>query len=350
MCQSQRLAGQLRSHRHCLSRKRTDKSARGRGARAACFSPNDSGGYVYHGPVYRPGKGQGPGWKRTRLFRWSAGILLLALDILSGWIPVPGVGQRTTFSFPIRMDFLVDGMLLWAVGQMGGKKELREYVYDGFVKKIPGRTAVRAAGRAVTLAGEAFFCSERRLAEPFCFWRCFCHPGGGPYSGGALAPDGGRDSLGKRESSPPSAYVNFSPYATLLDGVLAAFDRKSCSLVQPMSSLPGEKQILKAAAQPDSSIKIRGSHFVSLRRRTQISGKGSGDIGLSVLPASSVACRPWGTGKEAGNGLITGRNDAFPGVRKKGLLSAGNAFLQSGKYSWQPAGNSSSRWKTNLFF
>ena len=141
-----------------------ERKPRRRAREAAYFAPSASGEYVYTGPHYRQAAGPYT-WKQAMARRWGAGLIMAALAVLDGCIPVPGMSRTAYVLLPYAGELAAVCALLWAVGRMAaGGERLREYVYEQTVLKLPVRTALAAVCAGLTVAGEGIYLALHGLA------------------------------------------------------------------------------------------------------------------------------------------------------------------------------------------
>lgn len=82
----------------------------------------------------------------------------VACEVAGGCFPAPGNGRCFYVILPYAAALIACVMAAWAVGRLiAGGEQVREYVYDATVKKLPGRARAAAALAAATGAGEAVY-------------------------------------------------------------------------------------------------------------------------------------------------------------------------------------------------
>ena len=132
-----------------------ERKLRGKAKRAAYFIPTASGEYVYQGPLYTARSVGRISPERAHRLRWGMGVVIAALWIADGCVPVQGMVNSFYVILPYGIGLICAAMLLWAVLQMGVKGlPLREYIYEAAVKQLPVRTAAVAVSAGLTLIGE----------------------------------------------------------------------------------------------------------------------------------------------------------------------------------------------------
>lgn len=121
------------------------------------YKINEAGQYEYQGARYKwtvDDEGRLALQRRLRLMA----ALAVALALLAGCIPAPGVGQSAYLILPYCIGVVAAISLCFAVWRMCGEKDpMRGHVYKASVKKIPFRGILTAVFAALSLAGEIIY-------------------------------------------------------------------------------------------------------------------------------------------------------------------------------------------------
>lgn len=174
-----------------------EKKPRGREKRLQYIRKGEDGKYVYTGELYtyRDGAarnstagggaghaGDGPAGARFKLlFLWA---LLMALCAAGGLIPARGMLNSFYVLIPYVIQFVAAAMLgMTVISLFAAGTQVRVYVYEAAVKKIPVRAQVTAIAAALSAAGELAFMILGGIAAAdlgevvlavcsfFCAWR-----------------------------------------------------------------------------------------------------------------------------------------------------------------------------------
>lgn len=129
--------------------------ARKRRAYLSYFHKNAAGEYVYSGALYTY---DGENRKRALTGLWACLGVAVALTILGGCIPVPGLTHVWYILIPYVLSVIAICMGLWSLGEItAGGDPLREYVYEKSVKRLKRRLVLAAVCAALSLIGELVY-------------------------------------------------------------------------------------------------------------------------------------------------------------------------------------------------
>ena len=133
------------------------RKKRGRAARAAYFVPTGNGNYVYTGPLYSLSTEAGITAKQAGVRRLLFGGVIIALSLLCGILPVPGMSNTFYVIVPYAGTLIFAAVSLWKSARITywGGDSLREYVFETTVKQLPVHTLLCAVFAAASVIGEA---------------------------------------------------------------------------------------------------------------------------------------------------------------------------------------------------
>lgn len=134
------------------------KEKRGRAGKASYFVPAASGKYVYNGPLYSPDESNITA-KKANVRRMAFGIGTTALSALCGFLPVPGMSNTFYVIIPYALTLIFAAVSLWKAGRIvyWGGEDLREYVYNSTVGRLPVLIPLCALFAMLSLAGEVLY-------------------------------------------------------------------------------------------------------------------------------------------------------------------------------------------------
>jgi hypothetical protein len=137
----------------------TDKKNKksGRHAYLNKFEKNNSDQYEYRGTIYTyDDKALSYGRWLARL--WICGIVMAAAVLVNGCIPAPGMQNCIYVLLPYVLQLLAAVSVCWAIVRLtAGGAQLREYIYQATVEKLPMRTMLTAILAIAAAVGEVIF-------------------------------------------------------------------------------------------------------------------------------------------------------------------------------------------------
>lgn len=121
------------------------------------FRVNTNGEYVYMGKMYIY-RQQKKSFKKAVCEIWAICIVAVAGLIVNGCIPAAGTGNCPYVILPYIASLLSFVSVCWALCRLTCAGEnMREYIYNATVEKIPLRTGAAAVCAAVSFAGEIIY-------------------------------------------------------------------------------------------------------------------------------------------------------------------------------------------------
>lgn len=130
---------------------------RGRRAYLEDFHKTANGEYVYTGAYYTY-QGETMTWRQSMAVRLGLSVGAVALAVLGGMIPAPGMGGCFYVLLPYVCALISSVSVVWAAARMAHWGDpLREYVYQKTVAVLPLRCLLTAVFSAVTLVGAAVY-------------------------------------------------------------------------------------------------------------------------------------------------------------------------------------------------
>lgn len=130
---------------------------KGRRAYLNDFHRNVEGQYEYAGERYEY-CGDEKSRKRATAGLMGLALLLVALVLGEGCIPVPGLSRTFYVLLPYVMELMGGVSACLAAGSLlVAEYPLREYVYQSTLQKLPFRSGAAALGAGLTLAGETIY-------------------------------------------------------------------------------------------------------------------------------------------------------------------------------------------------
>lgn len=131
------------------------KKKPGRRAYLNDFHPTAGGDYVYTGPML-PWPPAGQGTRNQVLLRlWALALVGALATVAGGCLPGVEMDGRPYVLLPYMAGLVLAGCSLWSLARLtGGGEELRAYVYQATVERLPGLTLAWAILSALTLVGE----------------------------------------------------------------------------------------------------------------------------------------------------------------------------------------------------
>ena len=135
------------------------RKKRGRAAKASYFVPTGNGNYVYTGPLYSLSAEADITAKRASVRRLLLGGCIVALSLMCGILPVPGMNNTFYVIVPYAGTLIFAAVSLWKsarIAYWGGDK-LREYVFESTVKQFPVHTLFCAVFAVASVIGEGIF-------------------------------------------------------------------------------------------------------------------------------------------------------------------------------------------------
>ena len=132
---------------------------RGRAAKAAYFVPTGNGNYVYTGPLYSLSTEANITANQAGVRRLLFGGVIIALSLLCGILPVPGMSNTFYVIVPFAGTLVFASVSLWKSARITywGSDSLREYVFETTAKQLPVHTLVCAVFAVISVIGEAFY-------------------------------------------------------------------------------------------------------------------------------------------------------------------------------------------------
>lgn len=129
---------------------------RGRAAKASYFVAAGNGNYVYTGPLYSLSAEAGITAKWASLRRLLFGGAIIALSLLCGVLPVPGMSNTFYVIVPYAGTLIFGAVALYKAARIAywGGDKLREYVYESTVKQFPAHTLFCAVFAGLSVIGE----------------------------------------------------------------------------------------------------------------------------------------------------------------------------------------------------
>ena len=134
------------------------KEKKGRAGKASYFVPATPGKYVYSGPLYSPDKSNITA-KKANVRRMLFSIGITALSAICGFLPVPGLGNTFYVLVPYALTLIFAAVSLWKAGRIAhwGGENLREYVYNTTVVRLPWLLVLCALFAVLSVVGEALY-------------------------------------------------------------------------------------------------------------------------------------------------------------------------------------------------
>ncbi|MCH5171094.1 MAG: hypothetical protein J1F24_07390 [Oscillospiraceae bacterium] len=134
------------------------KEKRGRAGKASYFVPAASGKYVYSGPLYSPDESNITA-KKANVRRMLFSIGITALSAICGFLPVPGLGNTFFVLVPYALTLIFAAVSLWKAGRIShwGGENLREYVYNTTVVRLPLYLMLCVLFAVLSIVGEAVY-------------------------------------------------------------------------------------------------------------------------------------------------------------------------------------------------
>ena len=124
---------------------------KGRRAYLDSFHQTPSGDYIYTGATYSLANGSG----RTAVRLAVLGAAAVAAEAAAGCFSAPGTGRCFYILLPYAAALIACVLAAWAAVRLAaGGVRLRQYVYDGTVKKLPSRTLAAAVLAGAAALGE----------------------------------------------------------------------------------------------------------------------------------------------------------------------------------------------------
>lgn len=135
------------------------KEKRGRAGKASYFVPAGQGKYVYSGPLYSPAPESEITAKKASVRRVLFGVSVTALSAVCGFLPVPGMSNTFYVIVPYALTLIFAAVSLWKAGRIAywGGENLREYVYNATVGRLPVLLPLCALFAVLSIAGEALY-------------------------------------------------------------------------------------------------------------------------------------------------------------------------------------------------
>ena len=135
------------------------KEKRGRAGKASYFVPAGPGKYVYNGPLYSPDSESDITAKKANLRRTLFGIGITALSTVCGFLPVPGMSNTFYVIVPYAFTLIFAAVSLWKAGRIAywGGEDLREYVYNTTVVRLPILIPLCALFAVLSVVGEGLY-------------------------------------------------------------------------------------------------------------------------------------------------------------------------------------------------
>ena len=132
------------------------RKLRGKAAKAAYFVPTGNGNYTYIGPQYSLSLDAGITAKKAGARRIIISICIVALSVVCGLLPVPGMSNTFYVIIPYALTMIFGVVLLWKSSRITywGSDSLREYVYNTTVTQLPVYATLCAVFACVSVAGE----------------------------------------------------------------------------------------------------------------------------------------------------------------------------------------------------
>lgn len=132
------------------------RKKRGRAAKAAYFVPTGNGNYVYTGPLYYLSDKADITAKRASFRRLLFGGAMIALSLLCGILPMPGMSNTFYVIVPYAGTLAFAAVSLWKSARISywGGDSLREYVFEATVNQLPVHTLVCAVFAGISAIGE----------------------------------------------------------------------------------------------------------------------------------------------------------------------------------------------------
>lgn len=127
---------------------------KGRRAYLDSFHQTPSGDYIYTGATYSLANGSG----RTAVRLAVLGAAAVVAEAAAGCFSAPGTGRCFYILLPYAAALIACVLAAWAAVRLAaGGVRLRQYVYDGTVKKLPRRTLAAAVLAGAAALGETVY-------------------------------------------------------------------------------------------------------------------------------------------------------------------------------------------------
>lgn len=135
------------------------KEKRGRASKTSYFVPAASGKYVYSGPLYYPVPESDITAKKANARRMLFSIGVTLLSAICGFLPVPGLSNTFYVIIPYALALIFAAVSLWKAGRIAywGGENLREYVYNTTVVRLPLYLTLFAMFAVLSVVGEALY-------------------------------------------------------------------------------------------------------------------------------------------------------------------------------------------------
>lgn len=128
----------------------------GKKKKASYFSLDDTGAYVYKGPLYALQSEMPLAAKKASIKRVLMGGVMTLLSVLCGFLPPEGIGDEVYILLPYAIGFICTVTLIWKAGRVAywSGDNLREYVYQTTIKHLPALTFSCAIFAGFSVIGE----------------------------------------------------------------------------------------------------------------------------------------------------------------------------------------------------
>lgn len=131
---------------------------RGWAGKASYFTPIGANSYTYSGPLYtlRPESRLTARQASTRRLLLGGGIMVLSL--LCGFLPAPGMRNTFYVILPYAGGLILAAVSLWKAARIAywNGNDLREYVYQATVERLPMTTLASVVFAGLSIVGEGF--------------------------------------------------------------------------------------------------------------------------------------------------------------------------------------------------
>lgn len=140
--------------------KNEKKQKRNRRSYLNDFKQNESGSYDYEGAMYAfCEKNQSRKMMLIKQCGLCGGLILTA--VINGFLPIPGLQDSAFVLLPFAVELIASISCCVAIGRiLLNGKELREYIYQQTVLKLPGRSAIALFGAGAALLGELLYLAQ----------------------------------------------------------------------------------------------------------------------------------------------------------------------------------------------
>lgn len=142
-----------------------EKKYKGRRAYLNDFKKNEEGTYEYQGILYRWAGAQG-GFRKELLHLWFVFGVMMVLLVITGCLDAPGLMNSFAVILPFSVSFVFGVSTGWGLWRMtAGGQQLRSYVYEASVRKLPFRSGGVLVCTIAAILGELLYVFRNGFGE-----------------------------------------------------------------------------------------------------------------------------------------------------------------------------------------